>query len=116
MVFVFRRVLERTPAVKASEVEVAFVVVEFSAVKFWSVEEPVVRKFPTVSRPATNELVKEPMVAKKEVEVALVEVLCSAVKFCKVEEAMEMKPAPRVVDAVVKRPWVKATVVEVETP
>ena len=69
-----------------------------------------------VVKSVENKLVDDAVEAKSDVVVALVEVLFKKVMFCKVEDAMEMKPAPRVVDAVLKSPLVKAMVVEVETP
>jgi hypothetical protein len=97
-------------------VVVAFVEVEFNAVKFCKVDDPVERRLPTVASDEVNALVNDPEPAKKFVVVAFVEVLFKNVMFCKVLEAMEMKPALKVVEAVVKRPLVKAMVVEVETP
>jgi hypothetical protein len=80
-------------------VVVAFVLVEFSAVKFWRVLEPVTRRLARVPRPLKNvvpkvanvekRLVLDAVVAKKFVEVALVVVLFSAVKFWRVDEPSE---------------------------
>ena len=72
--FVFRSVEAKLAEVRASEVEVALVVVELSPVKFCKVLEPVERKLPTVARPPVIEFVKEPREAKNEVEVAFVTV------------------------------------------
>ena len=73
------------------EVEVAFVVVELRAVKFWRVEEPETRRLANDPSPVevkapdvklvADRLVKAPVVAKKLVEVELVDVELSAVKF-----------------------------------
>ena len=79
-------------AVVAKEVVVvALVEVEFSAVKFWRVEEPVAVMFAAVREPvrvrfAPFPVVKAKVVAKNEVEVAFVEVEFCAVKFWRVDE------------------------------
>ena len=67
------------------------VVVEFTPVKFWRVEEPVTRRFGTVRRPVevmapVKRLVKVPVVAKRLVLVELVVVELIPVKFWRVEE------------------------------
>ena len=72
--FVLRSVEARLALVRASDDEVAFVEVLLSAVKFWRVLEPVVKKLPTEARPEVIEFVKEPRDAKKLVEVAFVTV------------------------------------------
>lgn len=69
----------------------AFVVVEFTAVKFWSVVEAVASKVPTVIVPkltvVANRFVEEAVVAKDVVVVAFVVVELSPVKFCNVLDA-----------------------------
>ena len=87
--------------VAKNEVEVAFVEVEFPAVKFWRVDEPVERMLPNDPRPVAvsvptfavvpKRFVKVPLVAKKEVEVPFVEVEFSAVKFWRVDEPVERR-------------------------
>ena len=72
------------PVVVKKAVEVALVLVEFCAVKFWSVVEPRVRILANVPRPleviapplalVKKRLVELAVVAKIEVEVAAVEV------------------------------------------
>jgi hypothetical protein len=78
------------------DVEVAFVVVELSAVKFCRVELPVARILAEVSKEFMKALVPFNDVAKKLVEVDCVVVELSAVKFCRVEEpVVRMLPAVR---------------------
>ena len=87
-------------------VEVALVEVEFEAVKFWRVVEPMTRRSPEVLMVvvAVPPILKEFAVkrlAKELVEVAEVVVLWLAMKPpVKVEEAVERKPCkkPRVVE------------------
>ena len=82
--------------VAKEEVDVAEVVVEFTAVKFWRVVEERKRVLVRVARDAKR-FVEDAVVAKKEVEVALEEVLFKAVKFWRVEEAEARKPPVKVV-------------------
>ncbi len=51
-------------------VEVAEVVVEFTAVKFWRVVEPIARMLPRVARPEAFNVVPKRFVEKKLVVVA----------------------------------------------
>src|ERR1035437_8809714 len=69
-------------------VEVLFVVVELTPVKFCKVVEPVTKRLAVVKRPLELMEPKVPVVAKKLVEVALLEVELSPVKFCKVVELL----------------------------
>jgi len=62
-------------------VEVLLVVVEFTPVKFWRVDEPVTRRLLAVNRPVDEMEPKVPFVANKFVEVAFVVVEFDAVKF-----------------------------------
>ena len=70
--FVLRSVEARLALVRASDDEVAFLVVELSAVKFCNVEEPVVRKFETVARPLMKVLPRVANVEKRLVDDAVV--------------------------------------------
>ncbi len=72
--------LDELAVVAKKFVEVAFVVVEFRPVNFWSVDEPFTRSVPNDVR-AANRLDELAVVAKKVVDVALVVVLFPAVKF-----------------------------------
>ncbi len=93
-----RLVVEAVVAAKL--VEVALVEVEFKAVKFCKVLEPLTRRLAKVPRPVEvrlpplavlkKRLVEEAVVAKKEVEVALVEVE----KVAKVVEAIKPRGLP----------------------
>ena len=67
--------------VEKSEVEVLFVVVLFTPVKFWRVVEPVTRRLLAVKRPVDVIEPKVAAVAKRLVEVAFVVVEFDAVKF-----------------------------------
>ena len=67
-------------------VEVAFVVVACSPVKFCRVEEPVVKMFPAVRSEVMKALVPFNEVAKRLVEVACEVVAFRAVKFWRVVE------------------------------
>lgn len=78
--------------VVARLVVVADVVVELTAVKFWSVEEPVARNV-LVMRSVNVPKVERRMDEKKLVEVAADEVEFTAVKFCRVEEPLTKRLA-----------------------
>ncbi len=95
LAFVLRSVEVRL--VKARDEEVALVVVLFSAVKFWRVDEPATKRLASVPNPlmkvfpslafVEKRLVDDAVVAKNEVEVAFVVVervmlskICAAVK------------------------------------
>jgi hypothetical protein len=67
-------------------VVVALVPVALTKVKFWRVEEPVARKFGTVSRPVVFNVPKLPTVEKNDVVVAAVPVPFTKVKFWRVDE------------------------------
>ena len=58
----------------ASDVEVAFVVVEFKAVKFWSVVDPDINKFESEVRPPVA--VKVVPTAREPVKLAVDEMVC----------------------------------------
>ena len=103
--------------VRNEPVVVAFDDVELSAVKFWSVEEPVTRRLPRVPRPVVvrvlppserapvmvvapryalvaKRLVEEAVVAKKFVEVAFVVVEFPTLRSERVEDENTMMPPP----------------------
>ena len=69
-------------------VVVELVVVEFTPVKFWSVEEPVVERLEKLPVPEVVKLVAVKLVAKKFVVVADVVVALTAVKFWRVVEPL----------------------------
>jgi hypothetical protein len=94
-VVVFNREPEAIDEI-AREVEVALVVVELRAVKFWRVDEPLTLRFANVPRPVDvkspplpvvkKRLVVDAVVAKRFVVVALDDVELTRVTFCKVVE------------------------------
>ena len=67
-------------------VEVLFVVVELTPVKFCSVDDPLTSRLAVVNNPLELILPKVPVVAKKLVVVALVPVAFVNVKFWRVVE------------------------------
>jgi len=70
---------------------VLLVVVPCKAVKFWRVDEPVVRKLPAVKRLVMFAFVPESMVEKKVVVVAFDPVAFTKVKFWRVLEPVARK-------------------------
>ena len=92
-------------------VEVALVEVEFEAVKFCKVEEPMTRRSPdelmvVVAVPPMEREFAVRRLAKKLVEVAEVVVELPVIK--RLESMVD--------EAVEKKPWSKPKVVEVDTP
>jgi hypothetical protein len=98
LAFVEKRFVEEAK-VEKMVVEVALVVVALRPVKFWKVDEPLVRMvakvprpvevmFPTDAMTVAKMLVEEALVTNKFVVVALVVVAWRPVKFWKVEEPL----------------------------
>ena len=87
--------------------EVAAVVVELTAVKFWRVDEALTKRLTKVAEPAEreaeNRLVEEAVVLKRLVVVAFVPVALVKVNFCKVVEPTTNK-SPEVLMVVVAEP------------
>ena len=83
--------LVKVPLLAKKLVLVLLVVVPCKAVKFWRVDEPVVRKLPAVKRLVMFAFVPESMVEKKVVVVAFDPVAFTKVKFWRVLEPVARK-------------------------
>ena len=87
----------KAPTVAKRDVEVEFVVVELSPVKFWRVDDPDTRRLAREERPVEVMVPRYPLFAekfeaKRDVDVEFEVVLRRAVKFWSVDDANDRNP------------------------